>query len=208
MYEMEGASPGRITPGQPVARPSWDAASGGRLPGLPILSQVGQLPVLPGPADRPPVPCTRERYQFPDSSRVPEVASGRYPFPTVKVFLRLPRVPRKGLRQSHANFFAVHMMSTERTQLFAADQGYPPAYAQPFHRSPPVTRRIPRSPSPTVIARSFPATSGNSGRSGGRGHAVRSAWRRLTTSRASPTCWPMLVSELKTCRTVPSRSIT
>ena len=112
MYEMEGASPGRITAGQLVAQPFPCAAPDDRLPGLPILSQVGRLPGLPGPAGRPPVPCTRLRYRFPGPSHVPGVSSGRYPFPTVRYFYCLGGVPRKGLRQSYLNFFAVHMLST------------------------------------------------------------------------------------------------
>jgi hypothetical protein len=71
MYEMEGASLGRITAGQPVARPFPCAAPGGWLPSLPILSQVGRLPDFLGPASRPPARCTRLRYQFPGSSHVP-----------------------------------------------------------------------------------------------------------------------------------------
>src|ERR1700729_2791475 len=41
-----------------------------------------------------------------------------------------------------------------------------------------------------------------------RGQAAWSACSCRTTFTASPTCWPMLVMELKTCRTVPWRSIT
>ena len=40
------------------------------------------------------------------------------------------------------------------------------------------------------------------------GQAACSACSWRTTSSASLTCWPMLVIELKTCRTVPWRSIT
>ena len=113
MYEMEGASPGRITPGQPVARPFPCAAPGDRLPGLPMLSQVGRLPGLLGPTGRPPVPCTRLRYRFPGPSHVPGVASGWCPFPTVKYFYCLGGVPRKGLRRRYLNFFVIHTLSTE-----------------------------------------------------------------------------------------------
>ena len=126
MYEMEGASPARIAPGKPVTQPLC-AAPDGRMPGLPALSRIGRLPSLSGPTGRPPVPWTRGKHRFPGSSHVPGVASGRYPFPTVKHFYCLGGVPRKGLRQSHYEFLAVHMLSTEDGWLCATGGGYPPA---------------------------------------------------------------------------------
>ena len=43
---------------------------------------------------------------------------------------------------------------------------------------------------------------------GGSRQEAGPAWSCRTVSSASLTCWPMLVIELNTCRTLPSRSIT
>ena len=86
-----------------------------RGPFLATLRQVSQLPGLPDPAGRPPVPCTRGKYRFPGSSHVPGVSSEWYPFPTVRYFYCLGGVPRKGLGKVIANFLAVHILSTEAT---------------------------------------------------------------------------------------------
>ena len=68
-----------------------------RGPCLAALHQVGQLPDLPGPAGRPPMPCTRGRYRLPDRYRVPGVSFEWYPFPTVKVFLQAPAAAAQGI---------------------------------------------------------------------------------------------------------------
>jgi len=121
MYEMEGASLGRAVPGQPVAWPS----------GLCVAARWCRAPA----ADTGfPIPATSPR-SFPREW---------CPFPTVKVFLLRQRASRKGLGQSYGEFFAVHTLSTECGWLSAVSEGYPPVYAQPFHRLPMVTRRIRR----------------------------------------------------------------
>jgi hypothetical protein len=50
---------------------------------------------------------------------------------------------RKSLRQSYGEFFAIHILSTEIRWFSAVSDGYPPVYAQPFHRLPLVIRGIP-----------------------------------------------------------------
>ena len=47
---------------------------------------------------------------------------------------------------------AIHTVSTERGQLSAFVGGYPPAYSQPVHRLPDVTRGTPGPASPHVIS--------------------------------------------------------
>ena len=95
-----------------------------RGPCLATLGQVSQLPGLPDPAGRPLVPCTRDRYRFPDLCHVPRSCPREwYPFPTVKAFLLPRRVPRKGLRQSYGEIFAIHTLSTERGRLSAVSEG-------------------------------------------------------------------------------------
>ena len=42
----------------------------------------------------------------------------------------------------HFEFFPVHTISTERPQLSACYDGYPPAYAQLIHRLPNVIHRV------------------------------------------------------------------
>ena len=114
-----------------------------RGPCLAAPRRVGQLPGLPSPAGprwcRTPAPGTG----FPIPLTFPESPPGRCPFPTVKVFLLRRRMERKSLRQSHGEFFAIHILSTEISWLSAVSDGYPPVYAQPFHRLPLVIRGIP-----------------------------------------------------------------
>ena len=84
-----------------------------RGPCLAAPRRVGQLPGLPSPAGprwcRTPAPGTG----FPIPLTFPESPPGRCPFPTVKVFLLRRRMERKSLRQSHGEFFAIHILSTE-----------------------------------------------------------------------------------------------
>ena len=117
MYEMQGVLPGHAPPS-------------------------GQLPGLPGLADRPLVPCIRGMYRFPEFSHVPGVAPGVVPVSIGEAFLLYRRMARKGLRQNSGKFFSIHTMSTEGGRLSAVIHGYPPVYAQPLHRLPEVTRRI------------------------------------------------------------------
>src|SRR3974390_2411297 len=118
MYEMEGAFPGHAAPGQPVAWP-------------------------PRPCG-PPAGDVYPR-QMPVSRSLPRplsfLRSGTR-FPTVRVFLLPRQASRKGLRQSHGEFFAIHTVSTERRRLSAVYEGYPLVYAQHFHSLPVVTRGI------------------------------------------------------------------
>jgi len=71
MYEMEGASPGSSR-------------------------QASRLPVPPGVTRRPPVPDTRVKCRFPGAYPRSGDNPGRFPFPTVKVFLLLSSRLRKG----------------------------------------------------------------------------------------------------------------
>ena len=116
MYEMEGASPGCVAPGSPVAWPTRHYAP----------------PAGTGnPRD---VPVSR---YFPR----PGVAPRRFPFPTVKVFLLLFPAVAQESAGIHFKFFGVHMISTEYRRLSAWYSGYPPAYAQLIHRLPNVIYR-------------------------------------------------------------------
>src|SRR5271169_2945025 len=119
MYEMEGALPGHTAPGQPVAWPS-----------RPRGPPAGAVHPLQVPVSR-------------FLSRSLSCLRGGARFPTVKVFLLRRPMERKGLRQSYGGFFAIHILSTEPSGLSAVSEGYPPAYAQPFHRLPLVIRGIP-----------------------------------------------------------------
>ena len=83
MYEMEGPCPASPRP-------------------------ADQLAGFAGAARRPPGPGTRARGRSPGSSRVPGVAPGWCPFPTVKAFLLPPRAPRKALRPAISCFSAIH----------------------------------------------------------------------------------------------------
>ena len=120
MYEMEGASPGYATPSPPVARQT--------------------------PRHAPPAGTGYPR-EVPVSRRLPRpgVAPGRFPFPTVKVFLLLSPIVAQGYAGIHFEFFFVHTISTEYRRLSACLRGYPlgypPAYAQLIHRLPTVIRR-------------------------------------------------------------------
>ena len=79
MYEMEGASPGSSR-------------------------QASRLPVPPGVTRRPPVPDTRVKCRFPGAYPRSGDNPGRFPFPTVKVFLLLSPRMRKSLRPFILNF--------------------------------------------------------------------------------------------------------
>jgi hypothetical protein len=101
------------------------------------------LPGLPGATRRPPVPDTRCKFRFPGLYTAPGETPGWCPFPAVKVFLRPPPASRKSPQQFISGFFPVHTLSTEFRRLSACRSGYPPPYAQLFHRSLDVTQRIP-----------------------------------------------------------------
>jgi hypothetical protein len=116
MYEMEGALPGYVAPGSPVAR------------------QTRHYAPPAGTGNPRDVPVSR---YFPR----PGVAPRRFPFPTVKVFLLLSRAVAQESAGIHFKFFGVHMISTEYWQLSARYGGYPPAYAQLIHRLPNVIYR-------------------------------------------------------------------
>ncbi len=116
MYEMEGALPGCVAPGSPVAR----------------LTRHYAPPAGTGnPRD---VPVSR---YFPR----PGVAPRRFPFPTVKVFLLLSPAVAQESGGIHFKFFGIHMISTEHRRLSARYDGYPPAHPQLIHRLPNVIHR-------------------------------------------------------------------
>src|SRR6266704_5247302 len=88
MYEMEGALPGRVAPGSPVAR----------------LTRHHAPPAGTGnPRD---VPVSR---YFPR----PGVAPRRFPFPTVKVFLLLSPAVAQESGGIHFKFFGIHMITAD-----------------------------------------------------------------------------------------------
>jgi hypothetical protein len=144
--------PGSPVPVRPVAQaPRFRFARLPRLPGsgspgcpdspVPVRPvartprfRFARLPGLPGATRRPPVPDTRGKYRFPGLSRVPGEAPGWCSFPAVKVFLRVPRPPRKRLREFILSFFRVHTLSTELNRLSAYRSGFPLPYAQLIHR--------------------------------------------------------------------------
>ena len=111
MYEMEGALPGCATPNPPVTRQT--------------------------PRHAPPAGTGYPR-EVPVSRRLPRpgVAPGRFPFPTVKVFLLLSPTVAQESTGIHFKFFGIHTISTEYRRLSARYNGYPPAYAQLVHRLP------------------------------------------------------------------------
>jgi hypothetical protein len=80
MYEMEGTSPGSSR-------------------------QASRLPVPPGATRRPPVPDTRVRCRFPGACPRSGDNPGRFPFPTVNVFLLLSFRLRKGSRPFSGSSF-------------------------------------------------------------------------------------------------------
>jgi hypothetical protein len=87
MYEMEGASSWLAPPGRPVTRSTWRCAppAGARDPReAPVSLLLAAFRVNPG----------------------------RFPFPTVKIFLLLSRRSRKSLRQFIFRFSPVHKIST------------------------------------------------------------------------------------------------
>jgi hypothetical protein len=172
MYEMEGAllaAPYQVASYPAV--PAWRAARRCRIP----------------------APDTG----FPVPPAFPGVASEGYPFPTVRVFLLGRHMSRKGFRESHVDFFAIHILPTGRGKLSAGSEGFPPAYAQalpqPFH-SPSTDYRWSRRKYYDLP--------------GGNQPVFSPACSRRTTPSASPTCWSILVIELNTWRTMPCRSIT
>ena len=135
MYEMEGALPSYATLSPPVARQT--------------------------PRHAPPAGTGYPR-EVPVSRRLPRpgVAPGRFPFPTVKVFLLLFPVVAQGYTGIHFEFFFVHTISTEYRRLSACIRGYPLAHAQLIHRLVTVIQRVPIGRSLNVIRWAFPATSG------------------------------------------------
>jgi len=116
MYEMEGALPGCVTLGH-------------RLPGR------------PGVARHPPVPSTHAKCQFPSlpasrsRPRMVPVSNGE----------NISTAFRTVMQESaaiHFEFFPVHTISTERSQLSSCYGGYPPAYAQLIHKLLNVIQRV------------------------------------------------------------------
>ena len=117
MYEMEGALPSYATPSPPVARrtPRHAPPAG---TGYPLEVPVSRR--FPRPGDSP----------------------GRFPFPTVKVFLLLSPVVAQEYAGIHLKFFPVHMISTDNRRLSAHSSDYPPAYTQLIHRLLTVIQRV------------------------------------------------------------------
>ena len=151
-----------------------------RRPCLASPHQIVQLPGRSRATCRPPMPGTRMKGRFPCSSHVPELPpSGAVP--DGESISTAFAKPAQEPALSHFQFFY---------------------YPHDIHRRRPVIRIL-----PVIIHRVIHKQStGFRGR--GIPQAACPACNCLTTSSASFTCWPMLVIELKTSRTVPSRSIT
>ena len=84
----------------------------------------------------PPPAGARYPLEVPVSRSLPRsgITPGWCPFPTVKVFLlRSPAVAQEST-EIHFKFFGIHTISTEYRRLSARYNGYPPAYAQLFHK--------------------------------------------------------------------------
>jgi hypothetical protein len=79
---------------------------------MPNRTRPAGYPAAPAPLGARQGQAPAEGAGFPVLPR-PGVTLGWCPFPTVKVFLRLPRVLRKGLRPFIFSFFFIHMMSTK-----------------------------------------------------------------------------------------------
>ena len=129
MYEMEGASSGIAALGRPVTQSTRRRAPPA---GTEYPREVPVSWLLPRPG----------------------VAPGRFPFPTVRVFLLLSRRSRKSLRQFISSF-------SSSTRYPQNTGGYPPAHAQLVHRLRNVIQRVLIWRLLNVIGRPFPATSGN-----------------------------------------------
>ena len=109
MYEMEGASPGHVAPGSPVA---W---------------QTRHYAPPAGTGNPRDVPVSR---YFPR----PGVTPGRFPLSNGEsISTAFPAVAQESAG-IHFKFFGVHMISTEYRRLSARYGGYPPAYTQLIHR--------------------------------------------------------------------------
>src|SRR6266568_1250611 len=108
MYEMEGALPGSITLGSPVARQTRRHAPPAST-GYPREVPVSRYLPRPG------------------------VAPGRFPFPNGEsISTAFPAVAQESAG-INSRFSPVHTISTERHRLSARYDGYPPAYAQLIH---------------------------------------------------------------------------
>ena len=159
MYEMKGAlsghgsgsasfpasrlrvsrSPGLTVPDRLVSQPHRLRSTGRPA----SLFRFVRLPGLPGATRRPPVPGTRCKFRFPGLSNAPGETPWMVPVSCGEnistPFARVAQEPAA----IHFKFFPVHILSTEFGGLSARRGGYPPPYAQLFHRSPDVTPRIP-----------------------------------------------------------------
>ena len=113
-----------------------------RGPRLATSRSARRLPGSPGVTRRPPVPGDPRDVPVSRPFPCPGVSPGRFPFPTVKVFLLLSPPSRKGLREFILGFFRVHTISTEGPWLSARCVGYPRAYAQLIHKLHNVIRRV------------------------------------------------------------------
>jgi hypothetical protein len=151
--------------------------------------RAGQFPGLPGTAG-PPASAVYP-YQRPvtrSEARPPESPLRWYPFPTVRYFYCFRVQSRKGLPPSHYEFL-YYPHSVHRTwRVIRSTRRLSTSYSQLFHNA---------HDAVAICNGSIPEC-----------QAACSDCSRLTTSSASLTCWPMLVMELKTCRTVPWRSMT
>jgi hypothetical protein len=117
--------------------------------------QVGQLPGFSCAARRRRCQVPVRGAGLPAPYTFPGSPPRWCPFPTVKAFLLPPRMPRKSLRSIISSFSAIHKESTESMQLFPPYGGYPPAYSQPVHKLPGVTRGTQSPAVPRVIGSSF-----------------------------------------------------
>src|SRR6478672_7715251 len=109
MYEMEGASPGCVAPGSPVA---WQTRHYAPPAGTGNPRDVPVSRYIPRPGVAP--------------QTVP-VSNGE------SISTAFPAVAQESAG-IHFRFFAIHMISTEHRRLSARYDGYPPAHPQLIHR--------------------------------------------------------------------------
>ena len=184
MYEMEGALPGRKVARQPVAWP---------------------------PRHRGPSARARYPRAFPVSRFLlrPRSFLRVVPVSGSKRFL----LPRRGVAQGFSWKSSRLFLSTRYPQKTAGCPQVVAVIHRIINSSSTGYRMSPECHQKAIIS---PVAIGNRPKrlfapfagEDRAAQAASSACNCLTTASASLTCWPTLVIELKTCRTVPVRSIT
>jgi hypothetical protein len=105
---------------------------GWRGPCATCRTSLASCPARPAKPTAPPGPVTRAIHRFPGSSHVPGVSPEWRPFPAVKAFLRLTPAAAQGVGSYLLRVFS---LSTERRQLSATKDGYPPYCSHVAHRT-------------------------------------------------------------------------